>query len=106
MVNMDAFLICYDFRYDKNLCSNSHKILEYLSTGKPIISTRISMYDNLQLFPMLNTYENYNFPVFFKKNIENWKKINNLNAFNKRILFAQNNSYDIKIKSILTKINI
>ncbi len=47
----DAFLICYDYNFDKNKCSNSHKILEYLATGKPIISTRISMYDDLKLFP-------------------------------------------------------
>jgi len=105
LTNMDAFLVCYDYRFDKNKCSNSHKILEYLSTGKPLISTRVSMYDDLQLFPMLNTFDNAKFPEFFKQNIKNWDIINTKSAFDKRITFAHSNSYDKKMSSILNRIN-
>lgn len=40
---MDAFLVAYraDRSYD---CSNSHKILEYLSTGRVVVATHLSEY--------------------------------------------------------------
>lgn len=98
--NMDAFLICYDYRFDKNKCSNAHKILEYLALGKPIISTRISMYDNLNLFPMLDTFDNKAFPEFFKQQLVNWKNINIKEAYTKRKEFAKRNSYAEHINKI------
>jgi len=97
---MDAFLICYDYRFDKNKCSNSHKILEYLSTGKPIISTRISMYDNLDLFPMLDTFDNSTFPDFFKNQILNWNLLDSKELKDKRVAFAMENSYENHVKDI------
>ncbi len=100
--NQDAFLICYDYDFDKNKCSNSHKILEYLATGKPIISTRISMYDDLKLFPMLPTFDNSEFPTFFNLQKENWSDINSKEAFNERRNFAFANSYKIKVEKLLT----
>ncbi len=100
--NQDAFLICYDYNFDKNKCSNSHKILEYLAIGKPIISTRISMYDDLKLFPMLPTFDNSEFPAFFKLQKKNWSDINSKEAFNERRNFAFANSYKIKVEKLVT----
>lgn len=97
----DAFLVCYDYKHDKNECSNSHKIMEYLSTGKPVISTRISMYDNLQLFPMLKTFDNSSFPEFFMDQINQWELISSKENYKKRIAFANDNSYSNKIKDII-----
>ncbi|MCG2462601.1 hypothetical protein K8352_17700 [Flavobacteriaceae bacterium F89] len=106
LLDMDAFLICYDYRFDKNRCSNAHKVLEYLALGKPIISTRISMYDNLKLFPMLDTFDNSNFPNFFKEQLQNWTLINTEEAFSRRKDYALKNSYSEhanKIEEILGK---
>jgi glycosyltransferase involved in cell wall biosynthesis len=97
----DAFFVCYDYKFDKNECSNSHKIMEYLSTGKPIISTRISMYDNMNLFSMLSTFDNSKFSKFFEGQIHNWETISNLNLFEKRKKFAEENSYANKIFEII-----
>lgn len=97
----DALLICYDFKYDKNECSNSHKIMEYLATGKPVISTRISMYDGLDLFPMLETFDNSLFPEFFDKQVRNWADTNNQIQFEKRKQFAFRNTYSQKIEDLL-----
>lgn len=99
--NIDAFLVCYDYRYDKNECSNSHKIMEYLSTGKPIISTRISMYDHEALFPMLDTFDNSLFPEFFDQQIKDWETIQNTFLFDKRRNFAKSNSYAKNVEEIL-----
>ncbi|MBC2844485.1 glycosyltransferase [Winogradskyella flava] len=98
---VDGFLLCYDYRYDKNKCSNSHKIMEYLSTGKPIISTRISMYDDLDLFPMMDTFDNTSFPDFFKSQIHNWKNMTTKEIMKKRMEFAADNVYDRKIQKLL-----
>src|SRR4030095_6805250 len=38
---MDALLICYNIRNDQN----HHKVLEYLGTGKVIVSNYLSAYD-------------------------------------------------------------
>lgn len=100
--DIDAFLVIYDYKYDKNECSNSHKIMEYLSTGKPIISTRISMYDGLNLFPMLDTFDNTLFPGFFRHQLSNWKSISNYEFHKARILFANQNVYNKKIYQIIS----
>lgn len=100
LANMDAFLICYDYRFDKNKCSNAHKVLEYLALGKPIISTRISMYDDLNLFPMLDTFDNSNFPNFFNEQLKNWERINSKVIYNERRDYALQNTYEYNVKKI------
>ncbi len=45
----DMFWLCYDSFLFKKQVSNSHKIIEYLSTGKPIVSNKIKMYENPEL---------------------------------------------------------
>jgi hypothetical protein len=40
----DAFIVCYDRHVEPNQGSNAHKILEYLSTGKVVISSHVSEY--------------------------------------------------------------
>jgi glycosyltransferase involved in cell wall biosynthesis len=97
----DAFLVIYNYKYDKNECSNSHKIMEYLSTGKPLISTRISMYDYEALFPMLNTFDNSSFPQFFKEQLGDWDSLNSKIIFEKRRSFALQNTYERKIDHIV-----
>ncbi|MGB4773115.1 MAG: hypothetical protein WBP58_16755 [Chitinophagaceae bacterium] len=44
MGKMDAFILCYRGDMEGYDLSNSHKMLEYLSTGKPVISTPIQAY--------------------------------------------------------------
>ncbi|HEY6899248.1 MAG TPA: hypothetical protein VI233_01335, partial [Puia sp.] len=41
---MDAFLICYDINKDQSKGTNYHKIMEYLSTGKVVISNTVTTY--------------------------------------------------------------
>lgn len=41
---MDALIICYDIKKDQSHGTNYHKILEYLGTGKVIISNNVSTY--------------------------------------------------------------
>ena len=41
---MDVLLICYDMNLDQSKGTNYHKVMEYLSTGKVIISNNITTY--------------------------------------------------------------
>ena len=44
--NADAFLICYDVIKDQSKGTNYHKVLEFISTGKVVISNNITTYYN------------------------------------------------------------
>lgn len=63
MQAMDAFIIPHNNVHDVNRGSNLHKIIEYLSTGKVIISTTITRYMNTGLLQMCETIEE--FPSLF-----------------------------------------
>jgi hypothetical protein len=41
---MDAFLICYDVEKDQSKGTNYHKVMEYLSYGRPTVSNYVSRY--------------------------------------------------------------
>lgn len=41
---MDALLLCYDPQRDRNGGANSHKLLEYLATGRVVVANRVGDY--------------------------------------------------------------
>jgi len=92
--SIDAFILCYDYRYEINKCSNSHKILEYLSTGKVVISNKMSMYNNHNdIFNMLPDFSNKDYIHLFDNTIENIEHYNNSELQLKRKEFAMQNTY-------------
>jgi glycosyltransferase involved in cell wall biosynthesis len=99
---MDCFLICYDILKDHSNGINYHKIMEYLSTGKVIISNNISSYKNLPgLIEMTESRDNNNeLPSLFKKVLENLPDYNSKEKMKKRIFFAQSNSYSKRIEQL------
>lgn len=96
----DLFLICYDPETVGDVVSNSHKILEYLSTGKVVVSSRMRTYDNLanELFEMVQ--ESSQLPQRFKGVVENIAFYNSSERQAKRIAFARMNSYENQINAI------
>lgn len=99
---MDAFLLYYMPMKGMSDLSNSHKILEYLSTGKTILSCPISTYKNLPgLLEMQEEEEEY---VSFVKRM--LPQLNSLNvAFGeKRIRYAIENTYGKQIEKIFTSL--
>ena len=103
--NMDAFLMCYDIENDPNKGSNSHKILEYLSTGKVIIANHVSDYKDYDLFPMLNDKNTTNLIELFREVMQNVSFYNSIEYQNKRIRFALSNTYAKQIEIIESAIN-
>lgn len=101
---MDAFLICYDINKDQSGGTNYHKIMEYLSTGKVILSNNVTTYnDQPDLVQMVKERENnLQLPGLFKY------VMTNLDAFNvpslqaKRRKFAADNAYSRQVDRIET----
>ena len=98
---MDAFLICYDILEDQSKGTNYHKVMEYLSTGKVVISNNISTYQNLGLIEMNKSrIDNKELPELFIEVVSNFNIYNNDILMKKRREFALENSYSNKITEI------
>ena len=100
----DLLLLCYTG--DRNVAemANPHKLLEYLSTGKAIISHYIDEYkDKRDLIEMVDNNEMI--PRRFKTIIENLNIHNSQEKSIERIKFAKKNTYGKQILTIDKIIN-
>jgi hypothetical protein len=98
---MDAFLICYHPDKGQSSGSNSHKILEYLSTGKVIISSNFSHYEGTILFEMLSERSNSSLPKFFKDSFVLLTELNSKQKILERIRFSKCFQYSKIIQSFI-----
>lgn len=96
---MDAFLFLYATDKDVNAASNSHKILEYLSTGKVVISTYVSNYRKTDLLAMPGEKNNH-FPELFNTIIADLKFYNSEQKQKQKIEFALSNTYSRQVDII------
>jgi len=97
---VDVFWLCYNNKYDSQVDgSNSHKILEYLATGKPVISSHISAYQNSSLLYMLQEEDNSKFSSYFEDSLHKIQLEGN-DLAQKRIEFALSNTYDQHLNTI------
>jgi hypothetical protein len=99
---MDAFLICYDIKKDQSKGTNYHKIMEYLSTGKVIISNNVTTYQNLpKLLQMGQSRETNNeLPALFSRIISSINEYNSPEMQQVRISFATENTYSKQVRQI------
>ena len=98
---MDAFLICYDVIKDQSKGTNYHKVLEYLSTGKVVISNNITAYKGKDdLITMVEERNNLGLCNLFTDVIENLNNYNSIEKQKIRKNFALNNTYSKQIERI------
>lgn len=99
---MDAFIICYDIQRDQSKGTNYHKIMEYLATGKVIISNNVTAYsDRADLVLMSEERNNNNkLPELFSKTIRNIAEYNSNASQHTRKQFACKNRYTCQIAAI------
>ncbi|MBS1596780.1 MAG: hypothetical protein JST75_01040 [Bacteroidetes bacterium] len=104
---MDAFLVCYDVKKDQSGGTNYHKIMEYLSTGKIIISNNVTTYkDHPELIQMVEERDdNVKLPDLFKTVIHRLDYFNDAARQQQRIAFADDNTYQKQIERIAQLIN-
>ncbi len=103
---MDAFLICYDVLKDQSKGTNYHKVMEYLSTGKVVISNNITTYLEIPNLIEMNSSRRNNdeLPELFKHVLRELKYYNQSAFSQNRRDFAIRNSYSNKIAEIENKL--
>lgn len=99
LLEADILLLCYK-KKNGYFADNSHKLLEYLSTGNVVVSSKLSVYQSLDLFPMSKTDDNSDFLNIFNDVIENFDKINSKASRLKRVQYAFDNTYSKQIERI------
>ena len=99
---MDAFLICYDVQRDQSKGTNYHKIMEYLSTGKVIVSNNVTTYQHQpDLVKMVSQREhNDRLPELFDEVIRRLPVYNSPELQSKRIAYANDNLYPKQVERI------
>lgn len=98
---MDGFLICYDIEKDQSGGTNYHKVLEYLATGKVIVSNNITTYHTEdRLIEMPAERNNINLPALFREVVTNIEKYNTPAQQQKRITYARYHSYVSNLQKI------
>jgi len=99
---VDAFLICYDINKDQSRGTNYHKLMEYLATGKVIITNNVTTYkDHPELVVMNDSRENNTqLPELFQKVIKTLEHYNSMELQQRRIRFAEKFRYSTQLKKI------
>ncbi len=100
--SIDAFLICYDILKDQSKGTNYHKVIEFLSTGKVIISNNISAYkDFTNLLIMCESrFSNEELPILFDCVIKKLSVFNSIENVKLRRKFSLINSYLTQLNKI------
>ena len=97
----DMFWICWQINTRKLWDgSNSHKILEYLSTGNPVVSHYMSTYHDSKLVDILRSKENDGYAALFSAVKDRVKNGEPVELKQERIRFAIANSYNAHITAV------
>ena len=99
---MDAFLICYDVEKNQSKCTDAHRVMEFLSTGKVVISNNLSAYQSCGgLLAMVKERDhNRALPGLFKEVISRLPEYNSNPLSEKRRAMAYAHSYRRNIEKI------
>lgn len=104
---MDVFLVAYALDNDPNQNANSHKIIEYLSTGRAVVSTHISAYAGTSLLVMPDTPgDNSTVPELFSAVVRNLESWNSVEKQQTRIAFALDNTYASHVRRVEGFLNV
>ena len=95
---MDVFLMCYKGD-EMDVNSNHHKILEFISTGKPCIINYTDEYDKHRDLVVMSDVNN-ELPGLFKEVVNNPQRFNEPFLVEARKQFARANSYHSHVEVI------
>ena len=103
---MDSFLLSYRFVDGESDQSNSHKILEYLSTGKVLISSFVETYRNMQpTIYMTDENRDDDLVSLYKQVTTQLDYVNSAAHQEERIKLALANHYSAHINKIENLVN-
>lgn len=96
-----GFLLCYNPSKELNSGSNSHKMLEYLSFGKVIVSSKINAYEHLDQEVLMSKKEdNSDYVALFDEAVKNIHVYNDSTLSKKRRAISMDNTYMAQIQKI------
>lgn len=96
--NADICLMCYKPDFKNYHGENSHKIFEYLSTGRVIVSTHISLYAGNDLLNMTDSGKDEDLPGLFAETIRQIDHYNSDELAKRRMDLAIHNTYAKQIE--------
>ncbi|WP_336515184.1 hypothetical protein [Pollutibacter soli] len=106
ITGVDLLWVCWKLNVSKMWDgSNPHKILEYLSTGKPLVTHHMDVYKDSDLVDMMPGDDNTGFPDLFDRVVERVSKGEKTELQRKRIEFALKNTYLEQIHRVENIIN-
>ena len=98
----DIFLICYDINKDQSRGTNYHKVMEFISTGRVIVSNNITTYKNCDLLRMCTSRDsNREFKDLLGDTITHREEYNSSELQHSRKSFAAENTYRQHVMTIL-----
>ncbi|HET6253700.1 MAG TPA: hypothetical protein VFE32_06490 [Puia sp.] len=100
LFEMDAFLFIYSPKKEMNGASNAHKLLEYISTGKVVISTYVSTYAGTGLMLMSEPAGEQALPGIFSRAVGELTVHNSVERQVSRIRYALDNTYARQIDRV------
>jgi hypothetical protein len=96
-----VFFLVYIPKSGESDRSNSHKLLEYLSTGKVVVANLFDVYKTTkELIIMPEDNDDAKIPALFHKVISNLEYYNSPELQQKRKAFALDNTYEKQIERI------
>lgn len=95
--NSDLAIVCYREHFHEQQ-SNPHKILEYLGSGIPVVSTFTEEYEHSNLLYM--SHSNSEFKLEFQRALDALNTGTHSSTSYRQVQFAKANTYDRKLKKI------
>lgn len=97
---MDGFILCYKPDYKDYHAENSHKVFEYLSAGKVMVSTYLRLYKDSTFINSSPKDRNELFIDVFEETVANLSFFNDAALQQKRIKLALDNTYEKQVARI------
>lgn len=98
--DVDVWLLIYDPEANANAATNSHKLLEYLATGGPVVSHRVEAYVGNDLVAMPQTSSNRDLPQILARVLADLDALNTPELRTRRAAFALGHTYQAQLKRI------
>ncbi len=105
LTSVDCLVLCYVCNTPTFDCSNSHKVLEYLSTGRVIVSTPISYYQGRRdLLRITEAADGSDFADLLADTLCRLETFNTIEAQQHRRRFALLGTYEQRVNTISQRI--
>lgn len=91
--DVDLWLVCYDIARCPDAAINTHKVLEYLATGKAVLSNYIAAYEGTGLLHMPATRSNDDMPAILAQVLADPERTNTAPEMTRRAAYALDYSY-------------